>query len=780
MSQSNFMQDRGFLQELNRYRVKTYYAIITVLDFATERPITHLQGRVVNGSMSISAKSATRRTGSMQIVFDKLTFDLTNIDNLIAINKKISLTVGIANPFYANNMYRDYGDVLYFKQGTFIITNATSSVSATSRIINMQFIDKMGMLNGTCGGTLPASVSFHDKLIIDPDENTTTLYPRIKQIVYEVVHHFGGEHPSKIIIDDIPDFGRQVATWAGATPARFAVNSGAFIVSNDANANFPDMKIIGDDIGYMSAELTYPGELVMKAGSTVVAVLDEIVKTLGNYEYFYDVDGYFHFQQIKNFDKTGQAPMVGNIGDTSTPFNISSDPAVDAQFQSQYLPKFQNDQFLNEFATTDLVSSASLNPQYANIKNDFIVWGSRKANKDEDKLVRYHLAIDKRPKEDVLTSLCRRNIWVVRNAGTKQINRYYAQVDNSGTMNIPSLGEVGDLVGGNVNYRGSYSATTTYKFDGLPDSVLYGGLYYAIQYTADTVAGITGIAPGNTQYWRRLEDTAEEILLHSPSLLRLPAGAPTFDWREELYRRALMAYNSSDEGSYYDEELLAEWRLIFNPNEKAADPYSTITGFENPYWSDFHIQWDDHFAGGSLTPWTGYNVDVVRKPQNIRYWLDLIDTNSALGAYSVDRIGRRTVVKENNKINEVLNREIPDVVFIDGTLPQERIEEAEDEYISIGQKYCIVKADYLPYFELRNSFGTCYEEIRNLLHVHLMYNASVSITAIPMLYLDVNKVIRLNFPELGIVGNYIINTISWSLSNMATMTLQLNEAIVIA
>jgi hypothetical protein len=28
-------------------------------------------------------------------------------------------------------------------------------------------MDKMAGLNGTCGGTLPASTSFHDRIIID-------------------------------------------------------------------------------------------------------------------------------------------------------------------------------------------------------------------------------------------------------------------------------------------------------------------------------------------------------------------------------------------------------------------------------------------------------------------------------------------------------------------------------------------------------------------------------------------------------------------------------------
>lgn len=734
----DFMLDRGFLEEVNKFRAKTYYAAIMLLDFETERPITQLEGRVVNGSMSISSQSPTRRTGSLQIVFDRKTFDLTNMDNLIAINKKFSLSIGVNNPFYDAGMWREYPKILYWKQGTFLITNANSSMSTSGRTINLQFIDKMGMLNGVCGGTIPASVSLHDRIEIDPDDNVTTTYPRINQIIREVVHHFGEEHFSRIIVEDVPDFGRQVVTWAGTTPAWFAEKNGSFVVADDIvnsgveKTDFPDQKILGDDIGYMATELTYPGELVMKAGTTVTAVLDEIVKTLGNFEYFYDVDGIFHFQQIRNFDKTGQAPLSGFGPISNTPFNIT--PELDSDFHQQYLPKFSNDQYLNEFRNSELVSQVSYNPAYANIKNDFVVWGSRKSNKGDERLVRYHLAIDERPKDDDfddknIRALCRQWIWVLRDRETKEIKQYWFNMTDVKPSESQLIEAGADWI-------------TVTNPDGSISSI---------------------------PSW--------EAILHSPSLKDLPSG-DKFNWREELYRRALRAWGASDRGSYYDEELMAEWRLIFNPFQQIVADDGSV----EPYANTFQSDWENHFERYDDTerpPWNGYNVDIIRKPQNIRYWLDLIDTNSNVGQYSVKRIGRRSVIKENNKINEVLNREVPAIAFIDGTRPTQEIADAESEFQAVGQKYCVVKADYLPYFELRNSFGSCYEEVRDLFHMHLIYTAQASLTSIPIFYLDVNRVIRLNFPELGVVGNFVINTISWNLGNMATMQMSLNEAVVI-
>jgi hypothetical protein len=41
--------------------------------------------------------------------------------------------------------------------------------------------------------------------------------------------------------------------------------------------------------------LTYAGDLISSIGETLTSILDKIVKMLGTFEYFYDVDGRFIF-----------------------------------------------------------------------------------------------------------------------------------------------------------------------------------------------------------------------------------------------------------------------------------------------------------------------------------------------------------------------------------------------------------------------------------------------------------------------------------------------------
>jgi len=50
----------------------------------------------------------------------------------------------------------------------------------------------MCLLNGECGGTLPASTVFDNYETIDENGNWIIKRPTIYQIIREVVNHFGG------------------------------------------------------------------------------------------------------------------------------------------------------------------------------------------------------------------------------------------------------------------------------------------------------------------------------------------------------------------------------------------------------------------------------------------------------------------------------------------------------------------------------------------------------------------------------------------------------------
>jgi hypothetical protein len=50
-----------------------------------------------------------------------------------------------------------------------------------------------------------------------------------------------------------------------------------------------------------------------------------------------------------------------------------------------------------KFDNSKLIVSISNTPKYDNIKNDFIVWGTKKSLDGLEIPIRYHLAIDDKP-----------------------------------------------------------------------------------------------------------------------------------------------------------------------------------------------------------------------------------------------------------------------------------------------------------------------------------------------------------------------------------------------
>jgi hypothetical protein len=60
----------------------------------------------------------------------------------------------------------------------------------------------------------------------------------------------------------------------------------------------------GETAGYKKVPLVYGGELLAAAGDSITSVLDKIKNMLGEYEYFYNVNGRFIFQKKESFANT--------------------------------------------------------------------------------------------------------------------------------------------------------------------------------------------------------------------------------------------------------------------------------------------------------------------------------------------------------------------------------------------------------------------------------------------------------------------------------------------
>jgi len=98
------------------------------------------------------------------------------------------LEIGYIN---TTQKYTNY-PILWFPLGIYVIISCSISESSSGLVASLQLQDKMCLLNGTAGGTIPAAADLHILDTIDEDGNEVTNYVTMYQIIQELVHHWGG------------------------------------------------------------------------------------------------------------------------------------------------------------------------------------------------------------------------------------------------------------------------------------------------------------------------------------------------------------------------------------------------------------------------------------------------------------------------------------------------------------------------------------------------------------------------------------------------------------
>ena len=507
-TQYPYLTDTDFIKTVHQQKIQEQYAKITLLDWL-ENPIQDIQGIVTGGNVNLNGQSSIRRTCNLSVFIKEDKYaGVTNIDNLISINKKIRLAIGIKN---TTKYYTDY-PILWFPLGVYVMINPSIQHSTTGSTISVQLKDKMCLLNGECGGKIAASVQFDQYETIDEDGNWVIERPVIQQIIRELVNHFGGEQLSKIIISDIDTRIKKVMKWTGSTPVyRIDENDTHTMTTNFAQAQGKTYQMYeyGEDIGFIYTDFTYPGELVGNIGDSVCTILDKIKNMLGNYEYFYDIDGNFIFQEKKNYLNTTQAKVE-----------------LDKMNKDDYIIDMSNGKTVYNFDDSLLVTSFSNTPQYQMIKNDYVVWGVRKNANGNDVPIRYHLAIDKKPK-----------------IGNTYQGFFYQDPDDKLTK---------------VKVPIKFASINNFPAKGA------AGVFYM-----DT-------STGQIYKWDGKQYIAVEIGLEN---------IVTSDWRTEYYLQGAESEPLGTESNYYYTELLNEWPKLYDV--KAGEWYEEV--LKTPSDIDFYL-----------------------------------------------------------------------------------------------------------------------------------------------------------------------------------------------
>ena len=669
-----YLQDSTFLSEVDNLEIKTQFVKITVLDWL-ENPIQEVQGIVTSGSANLDGKSGMRRSANLtvQIPNEELS-NVTNVNNLFSINKKVYLEIGFKN---TTNKYTEY-PILWFPQGLFVIINPSLSHSTSGVSLSLQLKDKMCLLNGDCGGKLPASTQFDEYETIDENGDFVIMKPTIVQIIREAVNHWGGEQLGKIIISDLDTKVKMAMRWIGNTPLYFVTEKGNLhFTTNYAEAAGKAYKMYeyGDDVGFIFTDFTYPNELIENAGSSVVTVLDKIKGVLPNYEYFYDIYGNFIWQEIKNYLNTTQATVD-----------------LEKITNQDYIVDQSKGKLAYDFKNSKLITSYSNSPQFSKIKNDFVVWGIRKTAMGNTVPIRYHLAIDSKPKTG--------NIYEVfmYDDPTDGLTKAKAPIKFAAAANFPEQGAAGVF-------------------------------YYAEDLKQIFV-------------W----ETDAYTMLSNAELRKVK----TTDWRTELYLQGAVAEPLGVESNYYYTELNAEWPKLYDICQ-----------------SSYEENGETIYIGG-------FKPEVLKNPSDIDYWLDFIDTTTAIGALSISNIGRRTYIVNSNDINCVFEPEIPDYVLI--KKGQEDTDDKRKECEARNQAFIQVDEAIYDMLAVGGIPNGAFTEIKNLLHEYTSYSETVQIQTIPIYHIEPNIRVGIYDKDSNIDGDYMINTISVPFAISGTMSISATRA----
>lgn len=414
---NNPLYDTDFLVLLYANRTREVYVRLTALSWE-EKPIEYIEGRATGGSINIDGASVLRRTCSITLVAQ----DLNINDFYWGLKSKFKLEIGLKNTINSQ-----YPDIIWFKQGLYIITSFSVSKTTNNNTVSISGKDKMCLLNGDLAGALPHTTDFGIEEYYDAETNTTTYTSvPIRRIIQESVQNFGNELPQNIIINDLEDAGLELLEYRGDVPlflfrettsdsfVNMTMNQGqrcyALLNGSWTQTTINDSQIRYDNLvnltegeqptyiklsqngktytiakfeygsvpGYRLTDLVFAGDLISNVGETLTSMLDKIKNMLGEFEYFYNLDGKFVFQKKQTY-----VDVAWN--DIEKGDEIYANAAVN---KSIPIWSFIGDQ---------LITAIQNAPNLLNLRNDFAVWGKKKTTSGTEIDIHARYAIDTKP-----------------------------------------------------------------------------------------------------------------------------------------------------------------------------------------------------------------------------------------------------------------------------------------------------------------------------------------------------------------------------------------------
>lgn len=849
----NPLADKDFLRELDQNREREVFAKIISLNY-DEGPIEEITGRVSSGSVSIDGSSSVRRSCSLSLIAQELNIH----DFYWGLTTKFKLYVGLKNDI--NSIYPD---IIWFPLGVYVISSFNTSQNTNSYTVSIQGKDKMCLLNGTLGGTVMSlTADFGTETIEDESGESYKEDLPIKNIIREVVHEYAREPYHNIIINDLDTYGLELMEYRGSSPMYILINqadeatnirmdlriedmylgkyqngrytwsikTGVFLDKpnqmedgfslvtvydtrlesldveqhpdristhrngKDDNGNdsyYTVMKAeYGSSVGYKVTELTYSGDLIAQVGSPVTtAVLDKIVSMLGDFEYFYDLQGRFIFQRKKTYINTSWNNIRSNAEDKQV--YVES-----AAYTSEVTYSFEN---------STLITSFQNSPDFDNLRNDYSIWGTKTTVSGNETPVHLRYALDKKP--------------------IRYIN-YEGDIYSTNEDNEIFMGQV------QCDWRELiYQMASDYMKHNRDDDFLIRVGKNNPDYYPDGYTGYEVYYTDIYSFWRDLYNPDYEstysicYITKSNYEEAMKAGKPDYYWYDQCTDKTTYL----PENDYYYKDAYGIFQKVHSMTAEklknntsyyytliqcdASMPYVNGRDYYTKSEGDYVTLKNYNDLGTSINN-IGWNINVIKFPQQLNFWFDFLSTEGELDQYSVRNIGTRPKAENDSDVKAIYFRDIPTILFlgIEDTkeqikrdlkinyenygLTKEKIEAMSDAQLEdyITQNNLISKLiakqkdempgyafiqlpDYLENLFTISSQGKCAKDsLDSWLYKYTYCTETVSLTSIPVYYLEPNTRVYIHDDNSGIDGEYIIDRISLPLQYSGTMNISATKA----
>ena len=801
------LYDKDFLLKLDKNRNKTIYARITALTFS-ELPTETIEGRVTQGSINIDGASAVRRSCSLTIVAQ----DFNYSDYYWGLNTKFKLEIGVENTIDFR-----YPDIIWFKQGIFLITTFNTSRTTNNFTINLQGKDKMSLLNGEISGNLESSVDFGTIEEENQDGIWTIRKVPIQEIIKNAVHHYAGEPYHNIIINDLDTYGLELLEYRYDTDMYLYRKPDTWIYTNAMIAN--DQKQLhykkdlsdtpksvkelkneyldlltdtftgvidpkpvydnegnewiftkieyGQTAGYRMTDLVYPGDLIGNIGESITSVLDKIKAMLVEFEYFYNLEGQFVFQKKQSFVSTMWTPSKKDDDG-----NEYIEEGLALASAHSYM-----------FSGNELISAFNNNPNLLNMRNDYSIWGNREAVSGAKIPVHMRYAIDVKP------------------TAYRRIS-----VSNDDEQLI--------------EYNEKYG-TTLKGTDGLSEKEMY---FSNKDYDWREI-----IYQMALDYFRfnHLDNFELKVRQANPDLY--PTGRTGYEqyytdmqgfWRQLYYPDLKEKVQNKENEVKQQENIISELEIyiygegkledsIVDLNNKISDNDSVTQTTANNLRNRYKLNYEDYSPTGVLSMLQKHyqdkineldkektkletlsveneklsnlkndyyldatddkkywNTAVFEAPYLLNFWFDFLDTQGELNQFSVKTVGSRTKSINDTAVKSIYFRETPDVIF----------QQAGKQFGTLTGFRYIQVPDIESMFSISAQGKSAKDRLDELIYQHGYCIESATITSIPIYYLQPNTRVYVHDEDTGVDGDYIVSKLTIPLTYNGTMSITATKA----